>query len=133
MGYKKKKHILYRQGYRLIKCADHPFADSKGFVKEHRIVVEQYLLNDDNSIIINGRKYLSSNFVVHHIDFNRLNNVPTNLLVMSISEHKSMHNKLYDKEYFLYYCQTFNLNPDVVKETRSDFKAGRYKKYIKEL
>ena len=122
--------IIIKHGYRLIKCIDHPFANSRGYVNEHRLVAEQYLLNDNNSIVINNMKYLSPNFVVHHIDFNRLNNNPKNLIVMTISEHKTMHTKLYDKQYFLDYCSKFNLDSDIVRKTRADFKAGCYKKYM---
>ena len=109
---------------------EHPFADSRGFVCEHRLIAEKYLLNNNNAIIIDGKKYLSSSFVVHHIDFNRLNNNKENLMVMKANDHKTMHRKLYDKDYFLDYCNKFNLDPDITRQIRADFKICNYKKYI---
>jgi hypothetical protein len=126
---KEKNSIRYHKGYRFIKCDNHPFASTQGFVSEHRLVAEQYLLNDDNSIIIDNRKYLSHDFAVHHIDFNRLNNNPKNLFVMESNKHVGLHRKLHDKQYFLSYCEKFGLNPDVARQTRADFKSGQYKKY----
>ena len=126
---KVKQYVRYQKGYRYIKVPNHPFANTNGFVAEHRIVVEQYLLDDSNSIIVDGIRYLSRNYAIHHIDFNRLNNNPENLLIMTVGEHIGMHKKLYDKEYFSHYCKMFNLNESVVKKTRVDFKAGYYKKY----
>lgn len=46
------------------------------------MVAEKYLLTEENSIEINGQKYLSPDYDVHHIDFNRLNNDKNNLYVL---------------------------------------------------
>lgn len=78
-------------GYRLIRCLDHPFKNGDDFVFEHRLVAEKYLLNDENSIEINGKRYLRPELVVHHIDKNKLNNSVDNLVIMTRSEHTSMH------------------------------------------
>lgn len=78
-------------GYRLIRQTDHPYANSDGFVFEHRLVAEQYLLTPENRVEINGKYYLSQEYVVHHIDHNRLNNDVTNLRVMTKSDHMRMH------------------------------------------
>lgn len=126
----KSKDVRIINGYRYIKCSNHPFANSQGFVCEHRLIAEKYLLNDDNSVVIDGKSYLSKKCVIHHIDFNKLNNDYKNLIVMDSSEHMRMHNKLYDNTYFLNYCRKFNLEPDIVRKTRSDFKHKNYKKYI---
>lgn len=81
-------------GYRMIRVLDHPFRNSSDFVFEHRLVAEQYLLTDETSIEINGKRYLKPELEVHHIDQNKLNNDPSNLLILTKSEHIALHNKL---------------------------------------
>lgn len=49
----------------------------------HRVVMEKHL----------GRR-LKSTETVHHIDCNKLNNTIDNLLLMTVSEHKKLHDKL---------------------------------------
>ena len=83
-------------GYILIKMSDHPFAFDDGYYPEHRLVAEKYLLNDENSVLIDGKRYLSPEFVVHHKDKNRKNNNVDNLEVMKKGEHVSLHN--YERE-----------------------------------
>lgn len=78
-------------GYYWIYKPEHPFAASDGYIREHRLIAEQYLLTEENSIEINGQKFLSPNFDVHHIDFNKLNNNPENLKVLTRSEHTKLH------------------------------------------
>ena len=90
----KSDRYINHYGYWKIRCLDHPFRDKQDFVLEHRLVAEQYLLNDENSVEIDGKRYLSPNYVVHHIDFNRLNNEVDNLVVMTKAEHQSLHTRL---------------------------------------
>lgn len=80
-------------GYKLIRQLDHPFANCDGFVFEHRLIAEKYLLTDKNSIEINGNKYLNLEYDVHHKDFNRLNNNVSNLEILTRSEHMKLHAK----------------------------------------
>lgn len=80
-------------GYTLISMPDHPFANGDGYVFEHRLVAEKYLLNDTNSVEIDGKRYLSKDFEVHHIDHNRKNNDPDNLLVLTKTDHAKLHAK----------------------------------------
>ena len=82
-----------KNGYCLVYNPEHPFSGSDGCVSEHRLVAEEFLLNDDNSIEVNGGKYLKPEYVVHHIDENRLNNDVTNLMVLTKGEHTAIHNK----------------------------------------
>jgi len=64
-------------GYILVKAPDHPFADCRGYVREHRLVMEAKL----------GR-YLEKNEVVHHRDGVHDNNDQDNLEVYSTNaEH----------------------------------------------
>lgn len=93
----KSDERILTYGYKKIRCQNHPFKCYDGFVFEHRLVAEKYLLNDYNSITIDGEKYLSSKFIVHHIDFNKLNNNVTNLCVMPRRLHSSFHKSLYRK------------------------------------
>lgn len=81
-------------GYRLVRSFLHPFANCDGFVFEHRLVAEKYLLNDENSIEIDGKKYLRKDYDVHHKDQNKTNNDVSNLVVISKSDHKKLHNNL---------------------------------------
>ncbi len=81
-------------GYRMIRMPDHPFANTDGFVFEHRLVAERYLLNHENSVEVNGIRYLKSEYDVHHIDGSKCNNMPDNLLVVTKAEHRRIHNHL---------------------------------------
>lgn len=79
--------------YKLIRVEDHPFRDQANFVPEHRLIAEQHLLTDTNSVEINGRLYLKPKCVVHHIDFNKKNNDVSNLYVFeSEAVHVLFHN-----------------------------------------
>lgn len=81
-------------GYRLIQCIGHPFAwNNSDYVFEHRLVAEKYLLNDENSVEINGKRYLSPECVVHHKNENKMDNRPENLEIMTFQEHQSLHSK----------------------------------------
>lgn len=84
-----KKESPY--GYILIRVLDHPFKNCDGFVFEHRLVAEQYLLTEENSAEIDGKHYLKQEYDVHHKDRNRKNNNPDNLLVILHSEHMKLH------------------------------------------
>ena len=53
---------------------------------EARYIWEQYY-----------NKKIPKGFLIHHIDYNRQNNVIKNLKIMSISEHVGLHNKQYKR------------------------------------
>ena len=89
-NWKTDEKITY-YGYRKIRALDHPFRDCGDFVFEHRLVAEKYLLTEENSIEIDGKRYLKKEYDVHHIDENRLNNDPSNLLVLTKTEHHKLH------------------------------------------
>ena len=80
------KHIL-KTGYYVILNPDHPEADSRGYILEHRYIMECKL----------GRA-LKKGEVVHHIDLDKLNNSPDNLMLFkNQSEHAKFHAKLNKK------------------------------------
>lgn len=70
-------------GYVEIKVEGYPYTNRRGYVYEHRYVVEQHL----------GR-FLTTDEVVHHIDGNTQNNSLDNLLLLSNSEHLMLHRLL---------------------------------------
>src|SRR4030042_2489592 len=67
-------------GYVYIYKPEHPFADKRGTVFEHRLVMEEYL----------GR-YLNCEEVGHHKDGNKENNAIENLEVLTKGEHLALH------------------------------------------
>lgn len=67
------------------------------YLREHILVVETDLSFNDKFFFINanGHRTLNSKvYVVHHIDFDKLNNYPSNLLIMTRREHTALHNAL---------------------------------------
>lgn len=79
-GYRKNGH------YYSILCPNHPYAGKKGYVPEHRLVIEKYL-----------GYYLSPFQIVHHINYDKHDNRLENLMVFnSTADHIRFH-MLYDK------------------------------------
>ena len=71
----------YHKGYPVVYRPDHPRARSNGYVYEHILVMESKL----------GRR-LKPDEVVHHIDKNKQNNSPDNLMLFaSQREHDLFH------------------------------------------
>ncbi len=70
-------------GYIEIYCPSHPYADKRGYVYEHRLVMEKHI----------GR-YLLPEEIIHHKDLNKTNNNISNLQIVSASEHTLIHAKL---------------------------------------
>ena len=67
--------------YKEVVCPNHPKTHSNGCVYEHILVAEQKI----------GR-YLTEEEVVHHIDENKLNNSPDNLMVFATNaDHVRFH------------------------------------------
>ena len=68
---------IKQDGYILIYRPDHPYAQAKGYIAEHRLVMEQYL----------GR-YLERNELVHHINGIRDDNRLENLKLLTRRNHE---------------------------------------------
>ncbi len=71
---------IHDAGYILIWKPEHPFCNNQGYVREHRLVMEQHL----------GR-YLEPIEIVHHIDGNRKNNNISNLELTNQEMHAKNH------------------------------------------
>lgn len=68
-------------GYILVYSPNHPFSNKKGYVLEHRLVMEKHL-----------SRYLNPKEVVHHINSNFSDNRIENLkLFLNNSEHHKFH------------------------------------------
>lgn len=84
-------------GYKLVKAIGHPFAINGFWIKEHRLIAEKYLMNEEQSVEVNGINYLNPKLSVHHINGDRLDNKPENLLILTRSEHMKLHWELKKK------------------------------------
>lgn len=87
---------LSSQGYRLVSGqSDHPFAFNGGMMLEHRLICEQHLrVSNPGSpflISLDSGLYLDPACDVHHLDGNKLNNAPENLVAMTKKEHQAVH------------------------------------------
>ena len=78
--------------YKFVFCPGHPGVNSKGYIYEHILVVEKML----------GR-FLKSEEVVHHIDENKSNNIPNNLMVFATDADHTRFHRL-DKSHRILYC-----------------------------
>ena len=77
------KPFVLISGYKYIYKPEHPKAIKKGYVAEHRLVAEKKI-----------GSFLKDDEEVHHINFDKLDNRPENLQILSKSEHSKLHQKL---------------------------------------
>lgn len=82
-------HVKNREdGYIQVYKPEHPYANKDGYVMEHRLVMEEVL-----------ERYIKENEVIHHINRNRKDNRPENLMIFSsISDHMRYHGYFRKKE-----------------------------------
>jgi len=75
--------VKTNNGYIWERCINHPFADKRGYVLQHRLVMEKYI-----------KRFLLPKEVVHHINGNREENRIENLqLLNNLGEHNTLHKK----------------------------------------
>lgn len=73
---------------------ERPFAIDGFWIREHRYIAEKYLMTDEQSVTIDGKKYLNPIYDVHHKDGDKTNNNLSNLQILTRSEHQKLHWKL---------------------------------------
>lgn len=109
--------IIDQYGYICIAKPKHPYCDGKGYIREHRLVMEKHL----------GR-YLTKKEVVHHLDFNKANNKIENLhLFTDIGKHHSYHLRLQSLVNHSLLGKEFFDNKSYMKE----YRLGKRRKKIK--
>jgi len=74
--------IMDKEGYILERRKDHHFKNSAGYVRQHRLVIEEKL-----------QCCLLQWTIVHHLDGDKTNNDFTNLILTNQSKHCGGHNK----------------------------------------
>ena len=74
----------------------HPYANRYGRIKLHTYIVEQNhnLYSDKYFDLVNGVVVLNKKYMIHHIDGNHNNNNLHNLMIVTRSEHSTIHNTL---------------------------------------
>lgn len=87
-----------QDGYVYALAGWHPHATNAGYVLEHRLVMERWLLQNDPAsrflVYCDGHLILSLDYEVHHKDEVRSHNDISNLECLTKSEHQKLHAKL---------------------------------------
>ena len=87
----------HSEGYIYALAAWHPFASKSGYVLEHRLVMERWLLQNDPAspflTYVDGHLVLSPDYLVHHKDEDKHNNDISNLEIVTRGEHMKQHNR----------------------------------------
>lgn len=87
----KGERIKNTKGYIVTYIPEHPLSDNRGRILEHRYIAEKFLATKEQLININGVFVLNPDLDVHHIDENKTNNTPSNLMILTRQEHANIH------------------------------------------
>ena len=105
---KGEKHPLWKggksnhsEGYIEILDRSHPFCNNKGYVLEHRLVMEKHL----------GR-LLRRDELIHHINGNKRDNRLENLQLMTRAEHQKHHQLIDMTGRYCSKCGSFKTKPN---------------------
>lgn len=85
--------VVDSYGYVMIKKHNHPYSQSSGYIREHRLVMEVEL-----------QRYLTADEIIHHKNRDKSDNRPENLEVVDMAEHRRIHNiedRIYESKYDL--------------------------------
>lgn len=89
-------YVRQSQGYIYKFIKGHPFTWKRSYILEHRFIVEERMRKEAPEhhflVEIDGEKYLSPDIDVHHMDKDRSNNDPTNLIAVTGWAHRLIHN-----------------------------------------
>lgn len=87
-------YVDHTDGYIYAAAPNHPFA-SNGYVLAHRLIMERWLRASDPAsrflIRLGNVLYLSPEFIVHHRDESKRNNVISNFECLTPAEHTRLH------------------------------------------
>ena len=73
--------VIFRKGYAFIYAPNHKYSNGKGYIREHRLVIEKQI----------GR-YLKSTERTHHLNKIKIDNSPENLMLfINGSAHQRFH------------------------------------------
>lgn len=86
--------------YKMVTDTSHPFRNEDNLIPVYILNAEKYLLTDENSVDINGNKYLNPKCVVHHKDFDKKNDNPENLYIFSDASKHIIYHNIYQTKHF---------------------------------
>ena len=106
-------HKMVHKGYAHTRVPDHPEADKAGYVPDHRLSAEKVI----------GRS-LGNGEIVHHINFRKRDNDPSNLAVMGGNDHHRVHH--YMGRVAVYLLGLTTVRPEPLTFKAPVFWGGKY-------